>query len=248
MPFTPVLLSMSIVTVTAFRYEPLARFRAFANMGRVLSQPFQADGLRFSKLMGTGINFGLIPDLSTYVFLGVWDDDDTARNFSQTDACRHLSQGAAQISTLTLRPQRAHGLWDGQNPFTANNEQLSSSKLKPLTDNHLPIAVLTRANIRPRALPDFWRHVPQARQRLTDHADDLLFGIGVGEVPVIQQCTISVWRDAAAVDRYAYRQSGHREVVRLTRERKWYSEELFARFSVARAEGPLFAAVESLLR
>ena len=240
---------MSIVTVIAFRYEPLARFRAFANMGRVLSQPFRAEGLRFSKLMGTGINFGLIPDLSTYVFLGVWDNDDTARNFPQTDAYQHLSRGTEQISTLHLQPQRAHGLWDGQNPFAVNGEQVSVSKHPTLlTDKHVPVAVLTRANIRPRALPDFWRHVPQARQRLTDHADDLLFGIGVGELPVVQQCTISVWRDAAAIDRYAYRQSGHKEVVRLTRERKWYSEELFARFSVVRAEGPLFAAIEPMLR
>ena len=239
---------MSIVTVTVFRYKPLARFRAFANMGRVLSQPFRAEGLRFSKLMGTGINFGLVPDLSTYVFLGVWDDDATACNFLQTDVYQHLSQGAGQTSTLYLQPQRAHGLWDGQNPFTVNSDQLSANKHPKLSaDKHVPITVLTRATIRPRALPDFWRHVPQARQRLTDHADDLLFGIGVGEVPIVQQCTISVWRNAAAVDRYAYRQSGHREVVRLTRERKWYSEEMFARFGVMRAEGPLFAAVEHTL-
>lgn len=235
---------MSIVTITAFRYKPSARFGAFANMGRVLMQPARTEGLRFSKLMGTGINFGLIPDLSTYVFLGVWDTEVTARNFPQTDVYQHLIRGTEQISTLYLQPQRAHGLWDGQNPFSSPNERQTTNH-KPQTTN--PIAVLTRATIRTRALPDFWRHVPQARQRLTHHADDLLFGIGAGEVPVVQQCTISVWRDAAAVDRYAYRQSGHKEVVRLTRERKWYSEELFARFSVVRAEGPLFAAIEPLI-
>lgn len=235
---------MAIVTIAVLRYEPLARFRAFASMGRVLMQPLRAEGLRFSKLMGTGVNFGLIPDLSTYVFLGVWDDDATARAFPRTDFYQNLSRGTQPISTLYLQPQRAHGLWDGQNPFNFPKEPpLTNHKLQ--TEN--PIAVLTRATIRTRALPDFWQHVPQARQRLTDHADDLLFGIGAGEVPVVQQCTISVWRDAAAVDRYAYRQSGHKEVVRLTRERKWYTEELFARFSVLRAEGALFAPVQRLI-
>ena len=229
---------MSIVTITVLQYEPFARFGAFANMGRVLSRPFRAEGLEFSKLMGSGFNFGVIPNLSTYVFLGVWNDDRAARAFSQTDIYHSLSRGTQQTSTLYLQPQRAHGLWDGQNPFV---ESVSQS-----VDTN-PIAVLTRATIRPRALLDFWRHVPQARQRLTDHADDLLFGIGVGEVPLVQQCTISVWRDAAAVNRYAYRQSGHKEVVRLTRERKWYSEELFARFSVLRAEGDLFELVNRLL-
>ena len=232
---------MSIVTITVFRYKPLARFRAFANMGRVLMQPLREKGLQFSKLMGSGLDFGLIPDLSTYVFLGVWDDDATARAFPQTAVYRHLSDGAQQTGTLYLRSQRAHGLWDGQNPFS---ESVSRSVGESVSQ---PVAVLTRATICFRALPDFWRHVPQARQWLTAHADDLLFGIGVGEVPVVQQCTISVWRNAAAVDQYAYRQSGHKEVVRLTRQRKWYAEELFARFSVLRAEGELFAPVQQLL-
>ena len=235
---------MSIVTVIVLHYEPRFRLRAFANMGRVLRQPLGMEGLQFSKLMGSGINFGLIPNLSTYVFLGVWNDDATAQAFPQTDVYRHLSRGAEQISSLYLQPQRTHGLWDGRNPFDIPKEsQTTNHKLQ--TTN--PVAVLTRATIRPRALPDFWRHVPQARQRLTDHADDLLFGIGVGEVPLMQQCTISVWRDAAAVDRYAYRQSGHKEIVRLTRERKWYSEELFARFNVLRAEGVLFEPIKHLL-
>lgn len=240
---------MSIVTITVLQYEPLSRLRAFANMGRVLSSPFRAEGLEFSKLMGSGFNFGVIPNLSTYVFLGVWNDDRAARTFPQTEIYHRLSQGTGQTSTLYLQPQRAHGLWDGQNPFNFSQESRTTNHKSrwgtAQTTN--PVAVLTRATIRPRALLDFWRHVPQARQRLTDHADDLLFGIGVGEVPLIQQCTISVWRDAAAVDRYAYRQSGHKEVVRLTRERKWYSEELFARFDVLQAEGDLFEPVNRLL-
>ena len=73
-------------------------------------------------------------------------------------------------------------------------------------------------------------------EHLAAQGDRLLFGIGVGEVPLVQQCTISVWRDAAAIDQYAYRQTGHREVVKLTRQRQWYSEELFARFAVLRWE------------
>ncbi|MBC3784269.1 DUF3291 domain-containing protein [Spirosoma utsteinense] len=236
---------MSIVTVTAFRYKPLARFRAFANMGRVLMQPIREEGLRFSKLMGSGINFGLVPDLSTYVFLGVWETDAAANAFIHTSTYQQLSQGTYQTGTLHLEPQRAHGLWDGRNPFDDSWDRVD--RPAPKMSENSPVAVLTRATIRTQALPDFWRHVPQARQRLTDHADDLLFGIGVGEVPVVQQCTISVWRSPAAVDRYAYRQSGHKEVVRLTRERKWYSEELFARFSVLRAEGLLFAPVQALI-
>lgn len=232
---------MSIVTVTAFRYRPSARFRAFATMGRVLMQPIQAAGLQFSKLMGSGHDFGLVPDLSTYVLVCVWESDVHAQAFFQTNTYQNFQHGTEHTSTLYLQPQRAHGHWDGKNPF----DQLTNYSSDPPASR--PVAVLTRATIRFKALPDFWRHVPQARQRLKDHADDLLFGIGVGEVPIVQQCTISVWRDADAVDRYAYRQSGHKEIVRLTRQRKWYAEELFARFSVIRAEGELFNAVRKQL-
>ena len=237
---------MSIITVTVFCYKPPARFRAFANMGRVRMQPLRAKGLQFGKLLGSGIDFGLIPNFSTYVFLGVWDDA-TAHAFPQTDIYEHLSQGTGQTSTLYLQTQRAHGLWDGQNPFHESVSRSVGKLVSQSAQTDMPVAVLTRATIRPRALLDFWRHVPQARQRLTDQGDDLLFGIGVGEVPLMQQCTISVWRNAAAVDRYAYRQSGHREVVRRTRERKWYAEELFARFTVLRAEGAMFAPVQGLI-
>ncbi len=248
-----------LVSVTVLHYRPSARLRAFGNMGRVLLQPVTAPGLRFAKLLGSGIDYGMVPDLSRYVFLGVWDDESSARMFFQTPDFQQFTTGTTHTETLWLRPLQAHGLWDGQNPFSTRNEQLtmnneqstmnneqSAVNSRQLTTESSPpqaidncssftdncIAVLTRATIRPRALPDFWRHVPQARARLRAHADDLLFGIGIGELPLIQQCTVSVWRNAEAVNQYAYRESGHREVVKLTRERKWYSEEMFARFAV----------------
>ena len=145
-----------------------------------------------------------------------------------------LTKGTDTHSTLYLEPYHAHGLWDGKNPFSANGN--GSTIGQPPNDN-TPVAVLTRATIRPGALVDFWQYVPTARQKLIDHKDNLLFAIGVGEKPVVQQCTISVWRNRAAVEQFAYRQSGHKEVVRRTRDRRWYSEELFARFTVLKAEG-----------
>jgi heme-degrading monooxygenase HmoA len=248
-----------IVTVTVLQYQPSARLRAFGNMGRVLMQPVTAPGLRFAKLLGSGIDFGMVPDLSRYVFLGVWDHESAARAFFQTPDFGQFTNGTDHTETLWLRPLQAHGLWDGGNPFSTNSEQRTANSFQPTANNEQPtviadpritddkrepllavgcslIAVLTRATIRPRALLDFWRHVPQTRDRLRQHADELLFGIGVGELPLIQQCTISVWRNADAVNQYAYRDSGHREVVKLTRQRKWYSEELFARFAVVRWE------------
>lgn len=226
---------MSIVTVVVLKYRPGGHYRAFANVGRWMIRPFRAEGLRFQKLLGSGQNFGLVPDLSTYVFLAVWDTEMQARYFFQTPAWQFFLEKTDVTGTLWLQPLKAHGLWDGQNPFISDaGAQPADSRV------NAPIAVLTRATIRTRSLLDFWRHVPQVRQRLRDHQADLLFSIGVGEKPVVQQATISVWRDAAAVEQFAYRQSGHKEIVRLTRQRNWYSEELFARFRVLAMEGALF--------
>lgn len=221
-----------IVTFTLLQYPLSSWYQAFANMGRWSMRPFQTEGLRFQKMMGCGKNFGLIPDFSSYVFLGVWSDEDAARFFFQSDRWNRFCRNTKGIGTLYLSPIRSHGSWDGQNPFESSGQQ----RLQP----GFPVAVLTRATLRLGALPDFWRHVPQARQRLNDHADDLLLALGVGEKPVVQQCTISVWKDEKSVEQFAYRQPGHKEVVRRTRERGWYSEELFARFSVVRQEGTFF--------
>ena len=217
-----------IVTFTLLRYPPRSWYPAFANMGRWVMQPFQANGLRFQKMMGCGRDFGLIPDLSAYVFLGVWNDEKAARLFFESDRWKQLCKSTKEVGTIYMNPIRSHGEWDGQNPFAA------AAVPQP---TGLPIAVLTRATIRLAALPDFWRHIPQVRQRLKDHADELLLAIGVGEKPIVQQCTISVWKDEKIIDQFAYRQSGHKEVVRRTRERRWYSEELFARFAVVASEG-----------
>lgn len=229
---------MRIVTVTVLTYPPGGRYRAFANVGRWIRQPFATAGLRFQKLLGSGQNFGLVPDLSTYVFLGVWDTEAQARHFFETPAWQFFLEKTESTGTLWLQPFKTHGQWDGQNPFVGDGETAHSS---PIAYSG-PIAVLTRATIRTRSLVDFWRHVPQARQRLNDHRADLLFSMGVGEKPLVQQATISVWRNAAAVDQFAYRQQGHKEIVRLTRQRQWYSEELFARFRVVSMEGSRFEA------
>ena len=61
---------------------------------------------------------------------------------------------------------------------------------------------------------------------------DLEFAIGVGELPFIQQATLSVWKNKAAMQHYAYTDATHKNVIRLTRKHQWYSEELFARFSL----------------
>ncbi|MEZ0609749.1 DUF3291 domain-containing protein [Fibrella sp. WM1] len=239
-----------MVTLTVLKFAPGDRYRAFANIGRWMMKPFDAPGLQFQKMMGTGKNFGLWPDFSQYVFLGTWASEADALRFFASDTWRpFLPNEPDEVNvptpdapthgagTLFLEPFKSHGQWDGMNPFEATGAPTQTPS------SALPVAVLTRATIRTSKLFDFWRNVPAARQRLTEQGDKLLLAIGSGEVPLVQQCTLSVWRDAATVDQFAYRQSGHKEIVKKTRQRNWYTEELFARFWVVRAEGSLGSVI-----
>ncbi len=188
-------------------------------------KPFNTPGLGFQKMMGTGKNFGLWPDFSRYVFVGVWEEEAQARAFFtskqwQSFLPAETSSSINQTGTFYLQPIKSQGLWDGVDPFkTAPNvpqTNVPNSNVPGPSSGNLPIAVLTRATIRPGALLDFWRNVPEARKRIDEQGDNLIFALGAGEKPVVQQCTISVWRNAALVDQFAYRQSGHREIVKKT--------------------------------
>jgi len=120
-----------------------------------------------------------------------------------------------------------HGAWGGGNPFTANREAY---------DPAAPVAVITRATIRTRKLPDFWRYVPKTSASVYEHPERLL-SIGIGEYPIFMQATFSIWRSGKAMQEFAYRSESHKEVVKLTRERDWYKEEMFTRFSILGVEG-----------
>ena len=59
---------------------------------------------------------------------------------------------------------------------------------------------------------------------------DLIYTKGVGEVPFVQMATFSIWKNLEAVKQFAYKSKEHATAVKMTRELKWYKEELFARF------------------
>lgn len=92
------------------------------------------------------------------------------------------------------------------------------------------VAILTRADVAPRS----WRAFRRAGRPVSEElrtAEGLLDVVGIGEAPVGRLGTFSVWRSLEHARRFARTMPQHREVVRRTREEKWYGEELFARFS-----------------
>lgn len=203
--------------------------RGLAQMGTTPAHLHRVPGLAWGRLLGSGVDFGLTPNLRRYALLADWTDAAAARTFLETDPllARWHARGW-RWRTTWLEPVQAHGTWDGAEPFRPAPGTAS------LRDEE-PVAVLTRAAIRWRRLAAFWRAVPAA-SRAIQGAAGLRFSGGFGELPVIRQATVSIWDSVGQMKQYAYRAPAHQAVIKRTRAEGWYAEELFARFRVVAGE------------
>lgn len=223
-------LSPRLTTLTLFGIRSGHIRWGLAQMGTSVPKLQQIPGLRFFKLLGSGHGkgFSIKPNFRRYGLLCTWEDEAAADAFLQnSELMREYQSHTDEVWTVKLLPCQSHGQWDGCEPFSPTIDAKYESG---------PLAVLTRASINWRALPNFWRFVPSTSKALDD-ADGLLCSIGLGELPLVRQATFSVWESAEAMKAFAYKNPLHQEVMRRTRSEKWYSEELFARFMPIRSQG-----------
>jgi heme-degrading monooxygenase HmoA len=222
-----------ITTLTLFTLRPGQRRWGLAQMGTSPGTLQKVAGLQFFQLLGSGAanGFGFLPNFDRYGFMAVWADEAAAQAFFESHPLWAKYQARSRETwTAELAPLRSHGLWNKVNPFDYKAE------LPTLLDEAGPVAVLTRASIRLTKAPRFWRYV-EPTSRVLATTPGVQLAIGLGELPLVRQATFSVWESVAAMQQYAYRDAGHREVIQLTRRENWYSEELFARFRVLRSTG-----------
>ncbi len=194
-------------------------------MGTTPAHLRRVAGLLWGRILGSGVDFGLKPDLRRYALLAEWESAAAARTFLAHDPL--LARWAARgwtWRTTWLEALQAHGCWDGAEPFRP------APDVAPLLPDE-PVAVLTRAAIRWPRLWAFWSAVPAA-SRAANHAEGLRYSAGFGELPLVRQATISVWDSLAQMQAYAYRAPEHLAVIKRTRAEGWYAEEMFARFRV----------------
>lgn len=217
---------MQTVSLSLYRFDTLAA-RVWV-LGQMLSARIalaRQPGLEFWKICGSGTGEGFTPrpNWGVWGILGVWNGLDEAQQGVGQGAWARWAARADESYNLYLEPFSARGQWSGQTPFRAQGGPSDA------------VAALTRASVRPAKALRFWGRVPDISAKVG--ADpNVLFKIGIGEVPLLRQVTFSVWPDADSMADFA-RRGPHQDAIRAVRDERWFSEELYARFRIAARQG-----------
>ncbi len=213
-----------VVSISFFRMSTRAsRAWAMWMMGQArLSLP-RVPGIGFWKLCGSGKNEGFTPQLVPQVFaiLCSWKDEETARNqIENASVFNRYRSAASEDWTVFLETTSARGIWSGTAPFAATGRAENG-----------PLAALTRATVKPSRALKFWDQAPDVN-RLIDDDPNVVFKIGIGEMPLLHQITFSIWPDTSKMAAFARRSGPHADAIRAVRDGNWFAEELYARFAI----------------
>ena len=216
---------MTITTLSLYRFDSLpARLWVLGQMGFARLSLMRMREVGFWKLCGSGRGegFDLRPNLAVWAILATWPDAETAFDRTQNaPVFKRWQARAAENWTLVLQPISARGEWSGKSPFTPQGDVPEGA----------PIAALTRASLRPATALRFWSRVPSISQVIGDDPN-VLFKIGVGEVPLLHQVTFSIWPDTQTMANFARGNGAHGRAIAAVRSEGWFTEELYARFAV----------------
>jgi spheroidene monooxygenase len=219
---------MQAVTLSLFRFDRARdRLWVIGQMALARMALAQMRDATFWKLCGSGTGEGFTPrpNWGVWAILACWPDLDTARDrTARAPVFARWRAHADEAFTLFLTPMSARGRWSGVEPF------------RPAPQVGGPLAALTRATLKPRALAGFWGRVPDISAMIgTD--PNVAFKIGIGEVPMLHQVTFSIWPDAASMANFARGDGPHARAIRAVRDEGWFREELYARFRVLGTAG-----------
>ena len=181
------------------------------------------DGLKFIKLLGTGSKdgFSIIPDFTSYVMISVWESDVLRKKFTNKNKLfKEIINKSSKRVEIKIDPYNYVGSWNGINPFI-NKSSYKVGK----------IIVLTRARVRLNKLINFFISTSSAAKSINSKKGAEYYK-GVGELPIIEQATISRWESEQSMKDYAYSDKSHLKIIHKARKNNWYSEELFVRSNI----------------
>jgi hypothetical protein len=242
----------AVVTFHVWTVSSRSVLRAVAGVGLDRWRARRTPGVTFARLLGATAPGGFTPrdsDLRRWALLACWSHPGLADAFEQSELVRRWNDRAEPSGRqrVAMVPLRSRGRWGGRTPFgypAGNPVARLADRAQPPPAHpgwasnswQGPVAVVTRARLKPLLAPTFWRAVPPIARELRDRPG-LVSAFGIGEAPAIWQGTFSVWESASAVDHFAHDSDPHRAAIASTDRVGWYAEELFARFAVIDASG-----------
>ena len=221
-----------IVAISFFRFEGVfQKLWAFSQMGFARKKLKKIKQITFFKLFGSGIGEGFTPypNTSVYAILSVWNNlGEAENNIEEREIYENYRTHSIENWTVFLSPISSKGYWDKTNPFKPNKNEFKKK-------DHM-LAALTRATIKPKIMLKFWSKVP-AISKVIGNDENVLFKMGLGEIPWFHQVTFSIWPNAKTMADFARKDGPHAKAIKSVREGNWFSEELYARFEVKKAIG-----------
>ena len=189
-------------------------------------------GLTSVKVMGSGHGggFSLRPSPSHQGLICTFTHADLALKFLDSSLEQAYRDRAAEFWSGVLTVQSARGYWDKQSWLATAPDAVA---VQPGFEG--PLAVLTRASILPSKAMAFWRYAPAAQAELSQ-SDGCLLSMGLGEAPLVRQCTFSLWRDTAAMSKFAHK-GAHQVASSAAYKHEFFSESMFVRMRVLEMSG-----------
>jgi spheroidene monooxygenase len=189
-------------------------------------------GLLFAKVMGSGQDggFSLRPSSSHQGLVCMFESQQQAELFIQGPQVQAYRDRARECWVGLLDITSVRGAWDRQSWGITPPGSLTHA-----VDDTAPMAALTRASIRPAKAMAFWRKAPASQASLSQ-APGCLLAMGLGEAPLIRQCTFSVWRDTSSMLAFAH-QGAHHQAIQAAYKQDFFSESLFVRMRILSMQG-----------
>jgi len=217
-----------VVVVVLFDFLPNHRSWAWLKLMQGTHSMLKTiPGLMFAKVMGSGEGggFTLRPSGTHQGLIFVFDQIKSAVDYLKSSDLELYREKAREWWQGILSVNSCRGTWN-QMGWQSHDLGLNEEHAKA-TEHEVS---LTRASIRTSKALAFWKYAPQAQVDL-QKAPGCELAIGLGEAPVLRQCTFSLWKDTQSLVAYA-RHGAHQRAIAAAQKHGFFTESMFVRMKV----------------
>jgi spheroidene monooxygenase len=231
-----------VVVVVLFDFLPEHRSWAWLKLMQGASGFYKnLPGLLFAKIMGSGEGggFSLRPSSSHQGLIFLFDGPQSASDYLKSSELEGYRSKAREWWQGLLGVNSCRGSW-GQQAWQSvgllpESDKATAAQHDVPSSNGLHVASLTRGTVRATKALSFWRYAPAAQADL-NKAQGCELSMGLGEAPVLRQCTFSLWKDTESMVQYAH-QGAHMRAIAAAHKHGFFTESMFVRMQVLHMRG-----------